>query len=100
LGAPETLGGQLPPPGAVFAMLFGLALAASFLAGYGMTGSKVRSRLHMLGFALVMAIAVFVILDIEYPRLGWIRVDAFDQALVDLRESMSRDVPPPEPKTH
>ena len=51
-------------------MLFGMTLAASLLAGYGMTGGKLRSRLHMLGFALVMAIAVFVILDIEYPRLG------------------------------
>jgi hypothetical protein len=27
-------------------MLFGLALAASLLAGYGMTGSKARSWLH------------------------------------------------------
>jgi hypothetical protein len=43
----------------------------------------------MLGFALVIAFAVFVILDIEYPRLGLIRVDAFDQALVDLRVSMN-----------
>jgi hypothetical protein len=32
------------------------------------------------------------ILDIEYPRLGLVRVDAFDQALVDLRERMDRDV--------
>jgi hypothetical protein len=46
----------------------------------------------MLGFALVMAVAIFVILDIEYPRLGLVRVDDFDQALVDLRESMNRDV--------
>jgi len=94
----RTMAAHMHPPRVVFVMLFGLALAASLLAGYGMTGSKVRSRFHMLGFALVMAIAVFVILDIEYPRLGWIRVDAFDQALVDLRESMSRDVPGPEPK--
>ncbi len=42
----------------------------------------------MIGFALVMAIALYVGLDIEYPRLGLIRVDAFDQALVDLRRSM------------
>jgi len=76
-------------------MFFGLALAASLLAGYGMTGSKVRSWFHMLGFALVMAIAVFVILDIEYPRLGLIRVDAFDQTLIDLRESMNRDIQNP-----
>jgi len=89
----RTMATQMHPPRVVFVMLFGLALAASALAGYGMTGSKMRSRFHMLGFALVMAFAVFVILDIEYPRLGLIRVDAFDQALVDLRADMNRDVP-------
>jgi hypothetical protein len=32
--------------------------------------------------------AVYVILDLEFPRLGLIRFGAFDQALVELRESM------------
>src|SRR5262245_13808168 len=84
----RTMATQMHPPLVVFAMLVGLALAASLLAGYGMTGSAVRSWFHMIGFALVMAIAVYVILDLEYPRLGLIRVDAFDQALADLRASM------------
>ncbi len=88
----RTMATLMHPPLVVFAMLFGLALAASLLAGYGMTGSKARSWFHMLGFALALAVAVFVILDIEYPRAGLIRVDAFDQALVDLRESMNRDI--------
>lgn len=86
----RTMATLMHPPAIVFVMLFALALAASLLADYGMTGSKVRSWLHMLGFALVMAFAVYVILDIEYPRLGLIQVEAFDQALVDLRESMNR----------
>ena len=81
----RTMATQMHPPTIVFVMLFGLALAASLLAGYGMTGSKVRRWFHMLGFALVMAFAVYVILDIEYPRLGLIQVAAFDQALVDAR---------------
>jgi hypothetical protein len=85
----RTMATLMHPPTIVFVMLFGLALAASLLAGYGMTGSKVRCWFHMLGFALVVAFAVYVILDIEYPRLGLIRVDAFDQALVDLRQSMN-----------
>ena len=89
----RTMATQMHPPRIVFVMLFGMALAASLMAGYGMIGSPLRSRLHMLGFALVMAVAIFVILDIEYPRLGLVRVDAFDQALTDLRESMNRDVP-------
>jgi len=79
---------QIHPPTIIFAMLFGLALTTSLLVGYGMAGSKSRSWLHMLGLAFTMAAAVYIILDIEYPRFGLIRVDAFDQALVDLRESM------------
>jgi len=33
-------------------------------------------------------VPVYLVLDIEYPRFGLIRVDAFDEALVELRESM------------
>jgi hypothetical protein len=33
-------------------------------------------------------VGIYVILDIEYPRVGLIKVEAFDQALVDLRASM------------
>jgi hypothetical protein len=91
----RTMATQMHPPAVVFVMLFGLALAASLLAGYGMIGSNLRSWFHMFGFALAMAIAVYVILDLEYPRLGLIRVDTFDQALIDLRESMNRDIETP-----
>jgi hypothetical protein len=35
-----------------------------------------------------MALTVYIIVDLEYPRLGMIRVDAFDQALVEVRKSM------------
>ena len=86
----RTMAVQMHPPMIVFAMLIGLALAASLLAGYGMIGTRLHSWFHMIAFALVMATSVYVILDLEYPRLGLIRVDAFDQALVDLRESMGR----------
>jgi hypothetical protein len=94
----QVMATQMHPPIVIFAMLFALALAASLMAGYGMSGSKVSRWFHMVGFALVMAVAVYVILDIEYPRLGLIRVDAFDQALIDLRESMNRDIQSPEKK--
>ena len=84
----RTMAGQMHPPMIIFALLFGLALASSLLVGYGMASSKARNWLHMLGLAFVMAVSVYVILDIEYPRLGFIRVDDFDRALVELRESM------------
>lgn len=84
----RTMAVQLHPPLAIYGMLVGLALASALLAGYGMAGGKSRSWLHVIGFAAVMAVAVYLIIDIEFPRLGLIRVDAFDQALVELRASM------------
>jgi len=84
----RTIATQMHPPSILFVMLFGLAFTSALLAGYGMAGSKYRRWLHSLCFAAAAAVAVYVILDIEYPRLGSIRVDAFDQALRDLRESM------------
>ena len=41
-----------------------------------------------MGFAAVVAVTVYIVLDIEYPRMGLIRVDAADQLLIDLQESM------------
>jgi hypothetical protein len=84
----RTFAAQMHPPRVIFVLLFALGLGCSLLAGYGMAGGRNRSWIHMIGFACVMAVAVYVILDLEYPRLGFIRVDAMDQVLVELRESM------------
>jgi hypothetical protein len=54
-----------------------------------MAGGKTRSWVHILAFAVIIAVTMYVILDLEYPRLGLIRLDAFDQALVELRQSMN-----------
>jgi hypothetical protein len=85
----RTVATQIHPPVIVFVMLCVLVLAGSLLAGYGMAGGRPTSCwLHMLAFASIMAVSVFVILDIEYPRLGLIRVDAVDQVLADLLGSL------------
>ena len=85
----RTMAAQLHPPVIIFTMIFGLALASALLSGYGMAVNKARSWLHMLCFVIVVAVTVYVILDLEYPRVGLIRVDAFDQTLMELRESMN-----------
>jgi hypothetical protein len=79
---------EMHPPLIIFAMLFGLSFASALLAGYEMAKAKRRNWLYAVGFALVMAVVVYVILDLEFPRIGLFRVDAFDQALVSLRNSM------------
>jgi hypothetical protein len=76
-----------PPP--TIYVLLGLAiLVSSVLAGYAMGAKKSSSRLHVLGFAAIMTASVYVIVDMEYPRAGFIRIDAADQVLYDLRDTM------------
>jgi hypothetical protein len=84
----RAMAAQLHPPRTIFIMLAVLALAGALLAGYGMAGGKIRSWVHIVGFAAIMAVTFYVILDVEYPRFGLIRVDAIDQVLKDLRRSM------------
>jgi hypothetical protein len=88
LATTRTLATRLHPPPMIFVMLVGLALASALLAGYGMVGTPSHPWLHMLAFATVIAVAVYVILDLEFPRLGLIRFGAFDQALADLLARM------------
>jgi hypothetical protein len=84
----RTMAVHMHPPLIIFAMLFVVALASALLAGTGLAGGRRRDWIHMVGFAAIMAVTVYVILDLETPRLGLIQVETFDQALVKLLESM------------
>jgi hypothetical protein len=75
-------------PKLVYVLLFTLGLGCAVLAGYSMAAAGRRSRVHFAGFAIVAALTVYVILDLEYPRVGFISLEAYDQALVDLKETM------------
>jgi hypothetical protein len=77
------------PPVAVFGMLGALVLVSGLLAGFGMAKSDSQSPLHVIGFAAIMALSIYLILDMEYPRLGLIRIDAFDKALIELRATVN-----------
>lgn len=76
------------PPTLIYAMLIVLALVSALLAGHGMAAGGRRSWVHALGFAAVMAVVIYVIIDLEYPRFGVLRVDAADRALEQVRAAM------------
>lgn len=76
------------PPIIIYALLGTFALASSLIAGYGMAIGKKRYWLHTMLFALCIAGTIYVILDMEYPRLGQVRVDAIDIHFEELLESM------------
>jgi hypothetical protein len=76
------------PPVPIYAMLGLACLVSSALAGYTLSYSKTRDWMQILTFALVLGVAIYVIFDYEYPRVGVIRVDPVDQVLVELLEKM------------
>jgi hypothetical protein len=53
-----------------------------------MAKSTTRNWLYALVYAIVLTAAIYLISDLEYPRMGFIRVDAADHFLVDLRANM------------
>lgn len=74
-----------PPPVNYGVML---SLLCSLLAGFDMAENKTRNWVHTVGFALIMTIALYVIGDLENPRLGFMRIDRADHVLIELRQSM------------
>ena len=76
------------PPALVFMMLLVFMLLAALLAGYAMAAGKHRHWLHVGCFVVGLLFALYVTIDLEYPRAGLIRVDSYDQLLIDLRAEM------------
>jgi hypothetical protein len=76
---------QNHPPRIIFFLLAALSLVSALLAGYVMCSTAVRSWFYMLMFSATMTATFFVILDLEYPRFGLIRIDEADKVLVELR---------------
>lgn len=80
---------QIHPPTIIYAMLFGLAIAAALLAGYQTAPQKGYDWMQKVGFAFIVSLTVYVILDIEYPRLGFVDIEHIDAFLVSQRASMN-----------
>jgi hypothetical protein len=79
---------SMHPPSLIFGLLIVVALACALLAGFSMGGRPGRSWPHVLGFAAILALTIYVTLDLEYPRLGLMRVSDFDRFIVAVRAAM------------
>jgi len=88
VAAARYLAVQTHPPGVIYGLLIVLALGCAMLAGHGMAGGRRWSQLHVLCFALSLLLAIYVSIELEFPRHGLIRIDKFDELLIRLREGM------------
>jgi hypothetical protein len=77
---------HLPP--LIFGLSISVALLSGLLAGYDMSKRKKRSWFHGFLYATVIAITIFTVIDLDYPRFGLIRLSSADSALNQLRDSI------------
>ncbi len=75
-------------PPVIFILLIGFALVSALLAGRALPVDARRHWLRSVLYALTMSAAIYVIIDMEYPRAGVIRIDDFDSVLESVRSSM------------
>ena len=80
---------RVHPPTLIYVMLVITALAAALFAGYAMANADRRNWLFRVGAAGTIALAVFVTLELESPRLGWIRIDSMSDMLAELQAEMA-----------
>lgn len=76
------------PPLVVFAMLFALACISAAAAGRSTGAAATRDRFQILVFSAVITTVFYVIIDLEYPRRGYIKVAEFDRALQQVLKSV------------
>lgn len=84
----RTLALQTHTPPLIFGLLAAVALACALLVGHAMAGGRIRSWIHVLIFASVLAGTIYVIVDLEYPRAGLIRIEAVEQMMAELLDGM------------
>lgn len=84
----ELVARRIHPPVLVFLMLGIAALATALFAGYGMASGTSRNWMYTVGIAATVSIATYVIIELEYPRIGLLRVHSADQVLVELRQTL------------
>ena len=84
----EYMNRRIHPPVLIFAMLATAGLVGAIFAGIGLATGPTKNWIHVVGFAATIAVSIYVIVELEYPRVGLIRITSMDQTLVDLRASM------------
>lgn len=88
----EKLAQRIHPPQVIYVMLGLTALAAALFGGFALSNGP-RNWMYSVGVALTISVAIFVILELESPRLGLIRIDAIDSALGEVRATMEPPYP-------
>jgi len=73
-------------PDLIIYMLFILALASSFIAGFTSEPIRPKHWIVITGFALLSSMIIYITLDLGRPLRGIIKTNVSEQSIVDLRK--------------
>ena len=62
-------------PFIIYGLMGVVALVCAMLAGFHMAEAQLRSWVHIVGFAAIVAVTLYVIIDLENPHVGLIRIN-------------------------
>ena len=88
LATARTAAWQMHPPLMIWLLLAILASVCCLLSGFDSAAGARRSWFHVMMLSLLLSATIYVTVDFEFPRVGLIRLDDFDQLLVSLRAGM------------
>ena len=74
------------PPLAIIFLLVTLSILSGFLTGYNMARKKSKNLVHILSYVAVITITLYLIFDLELPRLGLLRVTPFDHQIIEINK--------------
>jgi hypothetical protein len=84
----RTLALRTHTPKLIIHLMFGLAVLSAMIAGYGVSPSKQRNWFLTVIFSLAISLTVYVVLDLDNPNSGLIRLSAAEKVLSQLRETI------------
>lgn len=77
---------RLPTP--ILTLLVVVALLSALIAGFAMARRRRRSPLHIALYVVAVAVTVYIVLDLDNPHIGLIRIAVTEQILEQLRDSI------------
>ena len=88
-GTRESLA-KIHPPGAIYVLLYAMALLSATMAGHRLADKSGRSWLHRLSFAAATSVTIFIILNLEHPLFGLLGVKTLQLPVNEVYSEISR----------
>lgn len=72
----------------IVGLLIGASILSGLLAGYAMSKRMRRSWFHVFVYALLLAMTIYTVLDLDHARAGLINIDVSYRPLYELQQTI------------